>query len=169
MEIFIFLKKTLNYSYFMYFYETVFFSFFVYPLESELFRSEICISFATVLKSSIILFNPIKYPSSWFPTSQFFLCVIVILSGSEPVFAKSMSQQLACFRSCRNNKELPMISWVLKNSECSKVARIAFRRWTYFGCRCNKRNENQSHKKKLVFKISPERAGNHCKTLWTCP
>lgn len=106
----------------------------LHSLESELSEPHFSMAVATSLKSSMMLFNPIKYPSSWLPTSQFFLWVILMPSGTGPVFAKSISQQLACFRSWRNNSELPIISCDLKNSECSKVARMALRRCTYRGC-----------------------------------
>lgn len=95
---------------------------------SELFFN----CFSSVSNISIMLFNPVKYPSSWFPTSQCFLWVISTPSGVGPVLAKSISQQLACRRSWRNSRELPMISCALKNAECSRVARIAFKRWIYF-------------------------------------
>lgn len=105
----------------------------LHSLESELSEPHFSMALATSLNRSMILFSPIKYPSSWLPTSQFFLWVILMPSGTGPVFAKSINQQLACFRSWRNNSELPIISCDLKNSECSKVARMALRRCTYRG------------------------------------
>ena len=119
-----------------------------HSLESEFSGSEFCFSISSAASNrSMMLLSPIKYPSSWLPTSQFCLWVIWILSGTGPVFAKSINQQLACLRSWRKSKELPMISCDLKNSECSKVARMALRRWMYRGWR-------QSKKKWLILSFA---------------
>lgn len=80
------------------------------------------------------LFMPIKYPSSWLPTDHSLMCVMLAPDGNETVFAKSINQMQAWFRSCTNNNELPITSCVWKKSDRCSVARIALSLWIYLGC-----------------------------------
>lgn len=100
----------------------------------EVFDEEfqLLLSCKSFVKMSIILLIPIKYPSSWFPTVHSLLWSITTCSGSSTVFAKSINQILALFRSWTKSRELPITSWEWKNSEQSSVALIAFSRWMYF-------------------------------------
>lgn len=67
-------------------------------------RNASCISVNMLIR----LFSPIRYPSSWFPTTHFNECEMDIPFGKTNVLAKSISHTLALVLSWTNSRELPI-------------------------------------------------------------
>lgn len=66
-------------------------------------------SAAISAKMVMRLLMPMRYPSSWLPTTQDELWSIFIFDGSSSVLAKSISHTLAFFWSWTKSNELPII------------------------------------------------------------
>lgn len=64
-------------------------------------------AFISVNISSRLLM-PIRYPSSWLPTTHSDVWLIRMSGGRTSVFAKSISHMLAFLLSCTNRSELPI-------------------------------------------------------------
>lgn len=72
---------------------------------------------------------PIRYPSSWFPTTHGVLWSMFIPAGKGTVFPKSISHTQAFSESWTNNRELPMSCKKEKkimNYHCVKIAHHRF-------------------------------------------